>query len=175
MSHLTDIFADCEYLYLDRLFEPAENRLSVRILEATSGGQIPSAILDSESFKPVKDVLNQATAIEHREGCRIFELTWPTYVGYSVLNESFALPEPETSTHVGRLFVEYTSSTYLDYLKRASWACADFPGPYRHWAALCLNHIVDVASVDDPAVEVSIANASENIGRGSFEIPIQRR
>jgi hypothetical protein len=147
----------------------------MRILEATSGGQIPSAILDSESFKPVKDVLTQATAIEHREGCRIFELTWPTYIGYSVLNESFALPEPETSTHVGRLFVEYTSSTYLDYLKRASWACADFPGPYRHWAALCLNHIVDVASVDDPAVEVSIASASENIGRGSFEIPIQRR
>lgn len=175
MSHLTDIFADCKYLYLDRLFEPAENQLSVRILEATCGGQIPDALLDSEPFKPVKDVLAQATAIEHRAGCRIFELTWPSYVGYSVLNESFALLEPETSTHVGHLFVEYTSSSYLDYLRRASWAGADFPGPYRHWAALCLNHIVDIASVDEPAVEVSIANASESIKHGSFNVDLQRR
>lgn len=175
MSHLTDIFAGCKYLYLDRLFEPAENKLSVRILEATDGGQIPVEHLDSEQFKPVKDVLAQTSAIEHRAGCRIFELTWPSYVGYSVLNESFALPEPDASIRTGHLFVEYTSSMYLDYLKRASWACTEFPGPYKHWAALCLNHIVDVASVDEPAVGISIANASESIVHGSFNVHFQRR
>lgn len=171
MSRLTDIFADCKYLYLDRLFEPAENQLTVRILEATSGGQIQHGLLDSEPFKPLKDVLAGATAIEHRAGCRIFELTWRSYVGYSVLNESFAVPEPETSTREGHLFVEYTSSVYLDYLKRASWACADFPGPYRHWAALCLNHIIDVASVDEPVVAISIANAGARHGRFNLDIP----
>jgi hypothetical protein len=175
MSHLTDIFADCKYLYLDRLFEPAENQLAVRILEATDGGQIPEAVLASEPFKPLKTALANASAIEHRAGCRVFEITWRSYVGYSVLNESFALPEPESSTRVGQLFVEYTSSTYLDYLNRASWACADFPGPYRHWAALCLNHIVDVASVDEPVVGVSIAGTNENISHGRFAVADQRR
>ena len=88
-----------------------------------------------------------------------------------MLNESFALPEPETSARIGGLFVEYTSSTYLDYLKRASWACADYPGPYRHWAALCLNHIVDVASKDEPTVVVSIASTGQTVHIGNFSVP----
>lgn len=173
MSHVTDIFAGCDYLYLDQLLEPAEGQLWVRILEATGGGPIPHEVLDSEPFKPVGDVLGRATRIEHRSGCRIFELTWRSYIGYSVLNESFALPEPGTSTHVGRLFVEYTSSTYLDYLRRASWASADFPGPYRQWAALCLNHVVDIASVDEPAVSVAIVGA--DAARGGLTGYFERR
>ncbi|WP_155887903.1 hypothetical protein [Cupriavidus sp. WS] len=174
MTHLTDIFADCKYLYLDRLFEPTENQLTMRILEARGNGPIPPSLLDAEPLKPLKEHLGNAKTIEHCAGCRIFEITWTSYVGYSVLNESFALPEPETSIRIGHLFVEYTSSTYLDYLKQASWACADYPGPYRHWAALCLNHIVDVASVDEPTVAVSISSENESVQQGNFNVQIHR-
>lgn len=174
MPHLTDIFAECKYLYLDKLFEPAENQLAMRVLEATDGGPVPPAILDAESLEAVKVILARAKAIEHCTGCRIFDITWRSYVGYSVLDESFALPEPNTSIGIGRLFVEYQSSTYLNYLKRASWACADYPGPYRHWAALCLNHIVDVASVDEPIITVSVAQTNQNGPSGNFSVPPKR-
>ncbi|WP_156407773.1 hypothetical protein [Achromobacter sp. Root83] len=174
MPHLTDIFADCKYLYLDKLFEPAENQLAMRVLEATDGGSVPTAILDAEPLEPVKAILAQAKSIEHCIGCRIFDITWHSYVGYSVLNESFALPEPKTSIGIGRLFVEYQSSTYLEYLNRASWACAEHPGPYRHWAALCLNHIVDVASVDEPKITVSVAQTNQICPSGNFSVPAKR-
>jgi hypothetical protein len=175
MPHLTDIFSDCNYLYLDRLFEPSENQLAIRVLEATGDGPVPTALIDAEPFTPLRDILSQARTIEHRSGCRIFEITWPSYLGYSVLNESFALPEPETSTRTGRLFVEYTSSAYLNYLKRASWASSDYPGPCRHWAALCLNHIIDVASVDEPTIAISVASSNQTVQIGNFNVPIQNR
>jgi hypothetical protein len=133
MPHSTDIFADCKYLYLDRLFEPFENRLSIRVFEATGGGSVSSAVIEAEQLAPLKEILMKASTIEHRAGCRIFEITWPSYIGYSVRNESFAIAEPENPIGFSRLFCEYTSSTYLSYLGQASWACNDHPGPYRHW------------------------------------------
>lgn len=160
MSHSTDIFADCKYLYLDRLFEPSENKVSIRLLEAKSGGPVPSEVIDAEQLDPLKEILMKANTIEHYEGCRIFEITWPSYIGYFVRNESFAISETETPIGLSRLFCEYTSSTYLDYLKQASWACNDFPGPYKHWVANCLNHIIDVASVDEPQIVVSVFSTS---------------
>lgn len=174
MPYVTDIFSDCKYLYLDKMFEPAENQLTMRVLEATDGGPVRTAILDAEPLEPVKAILDRAKTIEHCNGCRIFDITWRSYVGYSVLNESFALPEPKTSIGIGRLFVEYQSSTYLEYLKRASWACADYPGPYRHWAALCLNHIVDVASVDEPTITVSVAQTNQSGSSGNFSVSEKR-
>lgn len=172
--HLTDLFADCKYLYLDKLFEPSDNQLAMRVLEATDGGPVTTAILDAQALEPVKDILAQSTMIEHCTGCRIFDITWRSYIGYSVRNETFAWPEPGTSLCIGRLFVEYKSSSYLEYLKQASWACADYPGPYRHWAALCLNHIVDVASVDEPTVAVSVAQTNQSASSGNFSVPAKR-
>ncbi len=163
MTHVSDLFADCDYLYLDKLFEPTDNALTIRILEAKSGGAIPEALSQCQTLAPLMRPDRHTTAIEHRSGCRIFELHWPSYIGYSVLNESFASPEPETSTLIGRFFVEYRSSVYLDYLRRASFANDDYPGPYRHWAALCLNHIVDIASADEPSIGCRLLHSRRRV------------
>jgi len=173
MPHSTDIFADCKYLYLDRLFEPSENQLSIRVLEATGGGPVPSAVIDAERLVPLKEILMKASSIEHRAGCRIFEITWPSYIGYSVRNESFAIAELENSTGFSHFFCEYASSTYLNYLKQASWACNDHPGSYKHWAVNCLNHIIDIASVEEPQIVVSVSLTSSVIHSGNFTVPAQ--
>jgi hypothetical protein len=102
-------------------------------------------------------MLSESKGIEHGPGCRVFEINWESYVGYSVLDESYALPEPKSSEGTGRLFVEYTKSVYLDYLTRVTFADSTYPGPFKHWGVYCLNHCIDVASTAVPTIEVKNA------------------
>ncbi|WP_407853830.1 hypothetical protein [Burkholderia gladioli] len=157
MSKLTDIFLDCRYLYLRGIGQLDDGTLRLVLLEATEGGAVDSAKLGFDSRPELIDILKGARAIEHLPGCRIFDIRWSSYIAYSVVNESYASGEPETSDGSGKLFREYVRSEYLNYMHKASWACDDHPGPYRHWAAYCLNHVVDVASPSEPEITVEIA------------------
>jgi hypothetical protein len=140
-----------KHLYLQAISEPEENSLRVVLLEARVGGS-PSA--EQLADNPL---LAGSNAIVHESGCKVFELFWPSYIGYSVENESYALPEPKESVGEGRLMVVYTKSMYLSYLSKATLATPDYPGPFKHWALCCLNHIVNVASVEEPVITVSHA------------------
>jgi len=90
-------------------------------------------------------------AIESDATCRAFELVWQSYVSYSVRNESFCTLDKE-EVWEGRLFCLYSKSHFLDYVARATFARADYPGPFRHCGINCLNHIVDVVSTVEPQV-----------------------
>ncbi len=155
MNPLVEAIRACRYLYLDSLSEPDENSLRVVLHEAKIGGPPTAEELADESLPEVRELLAGSRAIVHGPGCQVFELVWPSYVGYSVENESYALPEPKESVGEGRLLVVYTESVYLRYLSKATLASADYLGSFRHWALCCLNHIVNVASVDEPDVTVS--------------------
>jgi hypothetical protein len=145
----------CKYLYLHAISEPEMNSLRVVLHEAKVGSPPTAEQLAEEALPEVRELLAGSKAIVHGLGCQVFELFWPSYVGYSVENESYASPEPKDSVGEGRLVVVYTQSVYLTYLSKASFASADYPGLFKHWALLCLNHIVNVASVEEPVVTVS--------------------
>lgn len=145
-----DAIRACKYIYLHSISEPEENSLRVVLHEARPGGP-----LVAERLVPVSDLLTGASAIIHGPGCQVFELVWRSYIGYSVENESYASPEPKESVGEGRLLTVYTESVYLSYLSRATFASPDYPGPFKHWALCCLNHIVNVASVEEPIINVS--------------------
>lgn len=147
----------CKYLYLHDIGEPNDNELRLVVHEARVGGSVSEQVLNSEQHPEVRKLLSESSAIEHGPGCKVFEIVWGSYVGYSVLNESFVLPEPEASKGVGRLLVEYESSVFLEYLARATFAAADYPGPFKHWALYCLNHSVNVASAEEPKIAVRVA------------------
>jgi len=124
------------------------------LIEAVAGPPINADTLASESDPVLRSLLAGSREIEPLPGCRRFELFWRTYIGYSVVNESYSNGEPKTSIAVGdrRRFAEYSSSQYLDYLARASFASKDYPGTYRHWAVYCQDHTVDIASQVDPEI-----------------------
>lgn len=153
MNPVEELLA-CKYLYLHEIVEPEENGLRLIVREAQIGEPPTQAVLDAESNPEIRRMLSESRGIEHRPGCKVFEIYWPNYVGYSVRDESYALPEPDTSEGTGRLFVEYTRSLYLEYLSRATFADSDYPGPFKHWALYCQNHCVDVASTKEPTIEV---------------------
>jgi len=77
---------------------------------------------------------------------------WASYVGYTVLNESFASASDD-ELFEGRRFRIYSKSAFLDYMSRATFASEEFPGPTRHYCVACEDQIVQVLSVEPPAIE----------------------
>jgi hypothetical protein len=142
MPHEID---DCRWIYLRELAEPEENSLRLVIEEAKADG--PPQDIDVLPGK----IISGTRAIESNASCRLFELVWQTYVSYSVRNESFCTMDKEEVCE-GRLFCVYSKSHFLDYVARATFATADYPGPLRHWGVNCLNHIIDVVSICEPHV-----------------------
>jgi hypothetical protein len=157
MKVATDVFQDCKYLFLHSIGEPDEGGLRLIVHEARVGGPPSAEELAAEAFPALRTILAGSKAIEHGPGCKVFEITWEQYIAYAVDNESYALPEPKESIGTGRLFIEYTKSVYLDYLSKVSFASADYPGPFKHWALLCLDHIVNVVSTNEPKIKITHA------------------
>ena len=155
MNNAISAIQSCEFLSLHSISELEEGGVRLVIHEAKTGGPVNAEILDSEPLAEVKKILAQSNAIVHGQGCRVFTLTWEDYIGYCVENESFALPEPDTSEYDGRLLRVYTKSVYLDFIARSSFATSEYPGPFRHFSVLCLDHIVNVASTHEPTILVS--------------------
>lgn len=154
---MPDVIAEiqaCKFLYLESITEPADNELRIVILEAGAGSDPDPLQFEGIENTLLKNFLTQTKPIVHGEGHRKFELFWSSYIGYSVVNESYSNGEPKDSIGEGGLLSIYTQSQYLEYLSKASFADASYPGPFRHWALYCLNHTIDVASIVEPEVSV---------------------
>jgi len=139
----------CKYLYLREIGEPVDNSLRLLIEEAKADGPPEDCEL-----LPGK-VISGLRSIESDETCRMFEILWPSYVAYSVRNESFTQIDND-EIWTGRLFCEFSKSHFLDYVVRATFASADYPGPLRHWGINCLNHVVDVVSSVEPQIQCTV-------------------
>jgi len=152
---VADRIRSCEYLYLGSLTEPSVNTIRIVLLEAKAGSPVDAEKVARDYNLPeLQSILAESRNIEHSSGCSRFELVWENYIAYSIVNESYSNGEPDTSVAVGarRLFAEYARSQYLDYLAKASFASADYPGPYRHWAIYCQDHTIDIASQVEPVI-----------------------
>jgi len=150
-SRLAEIQA-CEWLFLRSLAEPQENELRVVIEEARSGAPVDArAAAVAASLPELESILQGASLISHSEGCRVFEVSWPSYIAYSVRNESYVANDKYEQCE-GRLIVKYSKSRFLDYVGLGTFATAEYPGPFTHWGVICGNHIIDVVSTEEPEV-----------------------
>lgn len=134
-----------EFLYLVHIGEPRDNVLDLVVQEAranipaqpSASGEIP--VRNWGSIIPTSD-------------CVGYEITFDSYIAYSVWNESLAAAD-DAEIFTGRLFRIYSKSRFLDYVRRGTITVCDlYPGPYQHFEIVCLNHIVDVAAVDQPSI-----------------------
>jgi hypothetical protein len=155
MNNNAALIDACKSLYLRALEEPEDNALRL-IIEEVSTSEFGD--LQAPGAEPPAQALGGATgATEHGPGGRIFEVSWPLYIAYSVRNESYARAEAKGNGK-GRVFIKHTASSYLDYLSSSTIAGdifpAIFPRPIWHWAICCVNHAVDVASIYEPEITV---------------------
>jgi hypothetical protein len=135
---------DFQYLFLLEITESRDNVLSLTVQEGSPLG-------DPISVNVAGVDLGPAMRIGSTDQSRIFKIVWTQYVGYSVINESYALPD-DSEVSSGGHFRLYSKSRFLDYVARATFACGEYPGPLRHWWVATENQIINVVSVKDPEI-----------------------
>jgi hypothetical protein len=140
----TDEINDCKSLFLAEIQETDYNSLKLVIVEGLPVGE-PKSITVGDVVIP------DCTSIEPTGQSRAFELVWRRYVGYAVLNESYASVN-DGEQYVGRRFRVYSKSRFLDYMTQATFASNEYPGPTQHYCVACEDHIVHVLAVDPPLV-----------------------
>jgi hypothetical protein len=137
----------CKYLYLREVGEPRDNQLRVVVEEAGTNPAPESRTITGVTF-------SELHAIESTENSRLFEVIWDHYIAYNIMNESYARVDEYDVAQSGRLMKTYSRSRFLDYLALASIASEDHPGTFIHYGLLCLNHVIDIACPNPPAISL---------------------
>ncbi len=144
MGNPTEDLNDCRSLFLTDIQETGFNSLTVIVSEGVPAG-------DAEAIEVGGVVIPNCTRIEPTDQSRVFELAWKSYVGYAVLNESFASVD-DAEQFEGKRFRVYSKSHFLDYMSQATFACKEHPGPTQHYSVACEDHIIEVLSVAAPTL-----------------------
>ncbi len=135
-----------KWLYLTAIGEPEDNTLRLVIEEARSDKNLqPTKIGDLD--------LGKTSRIVSDAKCFAYELIFEWYVAYSVRDESYTQFD-ETEVRTGQSACVYTKSKFLDYARSSTFATDEYPGPITHYGFNCLNHIVDVAALEEPNIKV---------------------
>lgn len=136
-----------EYLYLTEIGEPDVNVLRIVIEEAqTSRDETRTLQFGSRKISDLRPIVSGDT-------CLRYEIVFGSYVSYCVRNESYVVLD-QSEVFTGRLFNIYSRSHFLDYVRAATIASEDYPGKFIHYGINCLDHILDVVSVDEPAINL---------------------
>lgn len=135
-----------KYLYLKEIGEPSDNVLRLVIEQATTSDEEHDMKIGETTFSGLRDIISD-------ERCFAYEIIFESYIAYSVLNESYA-QVGKSEIFTGNLFRIYSKSNFLDYLKSATFATEDYPGKFEHYEISALNHVVEIASVDTPQINI---------------------
>lgn len=143
--NLIDQINTHKYLYLDKLIELNDLELELWISEAGV----------SQDKNNIPENTTYYGSIETDEFCKRYKITFKSYIAYSVMNESF-VNDVEDEKFVGKLFREYSKSSFLDYVTTSAtigYAEEIFESKNKHFEIICLNHIIDIASCKKPLIE----------------------
>ncbi len=141
-----------KYLYLDKLVELNDLELEVWISEAR---------VDYDSKENLQDILEFAPSTEMNsiisdDKCKSYKILFKNYIAFSVRNETFTNWDDEEKFD-GDLFRRYSKSKFLDYVESSTSTeyAKFFMAAERHFhiGICCLNHIIDVACLEEPIIE----------------------
>lgn len=82
----------------------------------------------------------------------LIQLDFEWYIAYSVINEGYTVMD-DFEEFEGEVFRIYNKSRYLDFIKLGTISSDDYPGPFKHYGIVCLNHIIDIVSTTEPIVK----------------------
>jgi hypothetical protein len=155
---------DCGSLFLTDFQETGRNSLQVQVAEGLPVGS-------PKSIKVGETEIRDCTAIEITDESRVFKVLWRSYVGYSVLNESYASISDE-ERYEGNRFRVYSKSRFMQFMSQATFACDEYPGPARHYCIVCESHVLHVLSVEPPTI-LRIRGSKRSSGVGETANLIQ--
>ena len=97
--------------------------------------------------------------LEAADPDRVFDIRFTHYVSYAVRSEHYCQWDDDEAwigTHVFRI---YSRSKFLDFVAGATFATGVYPWPFKHYQIQSLYQIIDIASRDEPVVNVVQAAA----------------
>jgi len=145
-----------KYLELLEIGETDEWAFRFHIAEAGTMDNSPPVTPEEEPNDKIRKLLNESKPIEVTKSSKLYEVAFNDYIIYSVTNESYA-NAGENAEYEGKLARIYSKSAFLDYVANSTFATSDYPGPFKHYGFCCLNHIIDIASIEPPTVKVIFA------------------
>ena len=140
----TEELDNCDYLYLEAISEPHVNGLRLVVSEGIVSDRTQTLTIGDTEVPDVRPV-------EVTDASKWFEVTWDTYIIYSVRNECFCSWD-KAEEWSGCAFRTYTKSKFLDFVSAGTVAGDDYPGPFVHYEIVCSDHIIDVASEHPPVI-----------------------
>jgi len=132
--------------------ETADCSFRILIAELLANEAAERITSEDEQNSVLRELLNESTPLAISRESAVYEVQFENYIAYSVINESYAINVPGEE-YQGRHARIYSKSAFLEYVARTTLASPEFPGPYRHYAFCCENHIVDVAATESPVVK----------------------
>jgi hypothetical protein len=147
------------------------NLFLAEIGEASNNDLRVVVVLGRASETAVETEVGPAFPVVTDDGSQAFELIWWDYVAYSVLNESYAIPDDDQTIGTRR-FGRKTNSAYLAYVAASTWATDEHPGKLAHWYLNTEWHCLDVVCVGPPelrelTVHEARAKATKLAARGA--------
>lgn len=132
-------------IYLYNIEEPEENHL--RLLFERS-----KINPNKESIQMGNKIFDGLHSIEVDYSLPLIQLDFDSYIGYAIRNESYTSLD-KYEQYEGKGFRIYSKSRFLDFINLSTFATEEYPGPFKHYGIVCLNHIIDVVSVCAPVIQ----------------------
>ncbi len=130
-----------KYLYLDKILEKTDLELHIYIDEAISDPEVIKSSEGQSAYTPINTT----------DSCEKYNIIFNNYVCYSIRNESFTSEDKE-EVYVGNVFRVYSKSKFLDYIHSSCIGLDILAPKMKHYEIVCLNHIIDVATVNEPII-----------------------
>jgi len=83
-----------------------------------------------------------------------YEISFNHYISYNVTNEAYSFVD-KTEARVGNLFCIYSKSNYLKFIIEHTTADIQHKGELIHYGINCLNHTIDIISLNAPIITKS--------------------
>jgi len=145
---LTDVTREldsCDYLFLNAIEERGPDGLR---LVVDVGKESPEAT----EIAIAGTIISGLHHVSAGESSLQYEIDFATYIAYAVRNESYVLRDEE-QVWAGKSFRVYSKSKFLDFVRSATFATTEYPGPFAHYSLVCQDRVVDVASIAQPKVK----------------------
>jgi len=130
---------------LNVLVEPDINALRIFISRCKTSET-------TENLAIGNNVISDVYSVYTDEKLPILQIDFKSYISYSVTNESYTSWD-DYEVFEGKALRVYSKSRYLDFINTHTFANKDYPGPFVHYGIICLNHIINIVSVDKPVIK----------------------
>jgi hypothetical protein len=141
----------------DLILEVAELK-SQSAEERRTSIQVPPADFEIRTSEDVRRFIeNHTKALAIGSDSANFTIHFKNYASFHITNEIMSLTEAHGDR--SKNLRSYETSRFLDHMATATCASDWLSEPLRHFRVICVNHIIDVACLDDPVISTKPARS----------------